>query len=104
MKEIGAMQTINGTGGLCLTCNNVPNCYYHARRGPVLFCELFDGYAPPAERPCRTEAAWPAESSTLQAAAHEDAKYSGLCMNCRHRGTCRHPRPTGGVWHCEDYE
>ena len=43
------MRAINGTGGLCMTCNNVPACYYHARRGPALFCELFDDYTPPIE-------------------------------------------------------
>lgn len=99
------MQTINGSGGLCMTCNNAPSCYYRATRGPALFCELFDDYVPPAERPASTKAPLPAESSVALRAAEEDGeKYSGLCMNCRHRGTCGHPGATGGVWHCEDYE
>ena len=99
------MVTIKLDHGLCMTCNNAPSCYHHARRGPALFCELFDGYAPPAERPASTKAPLPAESSVALGAADEDGdKYAGLCMDCRHRGTCGHPRPTGGVWHCEDYE
>jgi hypothetical protein len=99
------MQTINGPGGLCMTCNNAPSCYYRARRGPALFCELFDGYAPPAERITSERAAPPVASSpALRAAEQEASKYTGLCVNCRHRATCLHPRPTGGVWHCEDYE
>ncbi len=99
------MQTINGTGGLCMTCNNAPTCFHRARRGPALFCELFDGHAPSGERITGDKATPPADSSSaLRAAEEESDKYSGLCMNCRHRTTCTHPRPTGGVWHCEDYE
>ena len=99
------MQTINGTGGLCMTCNNAPSCYYHARRGPALFCELFDGSTPPAERIISARAMPPADSSAARRAADEEApKYAGLCVNCDHRQTCAHPRPEGGVWHCEDYE
>jgi hypothetical protein len=97
---------INGTGGLCSTCNNAPHCYYRARRGPALFCELFDNYVPPVARTSRVQVPSSADSSTaLRAAEEEEApKYTGLCMNCRHRATCGHPRLTGGVWHCEDYE
>ena len=99
------MQAINGSGGLCATCNNAPTCFYLARRGPALFCELFDGYAPPPERHGSVQAPLAAEAAVALPAAEEDGEsYSGLCMNCRHRATCMHPRPTGGVWHCEDYE
>jgi hypothetical protein len=99
------MSAIDASGGLCMTCNNAPTCYYRARRGPALFCELFDDYAPPVER-ARSEPALPsADSSPAPRAAEQEAsKYTGLCVNCRHRATCAHPRPTGGVWHCEDYE
>ena len=99
------MQTINGTGGLCMTCNNVPGCYHHARRGPALFCELFDGYAPPGERIISARAMPPAKPSVARHATEEKAsKYTGLCVNCDHRQTCTHQKPEGGVWHCEDYE
>jgi hypothetical protein len=98
------MQVTDGSGGLCLTCNNAPTCYYRATRGPALFCELFDNYLPPPElgggKPVpRTDA-----STALRAAEEEAGKFTGLCMNCGHRATCQHPRPVGGVWHCEDYE
>ena len=99
------MQTINGTGGLCMTCNNAPTCFHRARRGPALFCELFDGRALPPERIPSEKATPPADSSAARRAAEEEApKYTGLCMNCEHRRTCTHPKPEGGVWHCEDYE
>jgi len=99
------MQAINASGGLCMTCNNAPTCFHRARRGPALFCELFDGYAPPAGRITSERAAPPADSSAARRAAEEEvSKYAGLCMNCEHRRTCTHPKPEGGVWHCENYE
>jgi len=91
--------------GLCMTCNNAPNCFHRARRGPALFCELFDDYAPPVipDFP-RTEKA---DDSTPYVGLHvreADADtYVGLCMNCENRRTCGHSKPAGGVWHCENY-
>ena len=104
IMQIGIMQEVNGSGGLCMTCNNAPDCYYRARRGPALFCELFDGYALPAERKISVKAPAPADSSApRRAAAEETAKYTGLCVNCENRRTCALPKPAGGVWHCEEY-
>ena len=82
--------------GLCSTCNNAPSCFHRARRGAALYCELFDNYVadPTNDLPASTPAARVVASNG----------YRGLCMNCEHRGTCRHPRPEGGIWHCENYE
>lgn len=91
--------------GLCSTCNNSPTCFYRARRGPALFCELFDDYvavSPDGHEGRLSRAGNP--SSTLRAADEDTSKYTGLCMNCEHRRTCAHPKPAGGIWHCEDYE
>ena len=98
------MRAINGTGGLCLTCNNAPACYYHARRGPALFCELFDDYTPPVKRHAAAPAVAlePADVPSREAPA--SGALAGLCINCEHRRTCTHPKQEGGVWHCEDYE
>ena len=91
--------------GLCMTCNNAPTCFYHNTRGPALFCEMFDDYVPPVVRiGAEKVAPVPVSSMVAQAADEEVSKYAGLCVNCRHRATCTHPRPTGGVWHCEDYD
>jgi len=88
--------------GLCFTCNNSPSCLYRARRGPALFCELFDDYLPQGGNGSRVAKA--ANPGTALRAAEEDlSKYAGLCMNCEHRCSCAHPKPAGGVWHCEDY-
>jgi len=99
------MPAIGGNLGLCSTCNNAPGCYYRARRGPALFCEMFDNYMPPVERITSDRASAPADSSMARRVAEEEvSKYSGLCVNCEHRQTCTHPKPEGGVWHCENYE
>jgi len=99
------MPAIAGDLGLCSTCNNAPTCFHRARRGPALFCELFDGSAPAVERTSPERVVPSAEPSMARRAADEEVyKYSGLCVNCEHRQTCTHPKPEGGVWHCEDYE
>ncbi len=85
--------------GLCLTCNNAPGCYYHARRGPALFCELFDDFVDLTARVVGLPA-----SPTTPPAASASPAVAGLCSNCEHRQTCTHLHPEGGVWHCEDYE
>jgi len=91
--------------GLCSTCNNSPTCFHHARRGPALFCELFDDYvAPPLGRNGEWAALSADPSTAVRATAEDVSKYAGLCMNCEHRRTCAHPKPAGGVWHCENYE
>jgi hypothetical protein len=104
-REVDARAAFVNGGGLCLTCNNARHCYYLASRGPALFCELFDDRTDAALR-SRGPAAGPSveSSETFRPAEDPAAKYAGLCVNCKHRTTCTHPRPTGGVWHCEDYE
>jgi hypothetical protein len=99
------MQKMNGTGGLCMTCNNQPTCYHHARRGPAIYCEMFDNYVPP--RPRVVEEQSPSPQVPSMAPPVEDSEhnsYKGLCTNCEHRTTCGYRRTSIGVWHCEDYE
>ena len=92
--------------GLCMTCNNAPTCFYRATRGPGLFCEMFDNYAPPRiVRPSKRMATKARDTAQEPVAAEQDqSAYTGLCMNCDHRGTCKQPKPAWGVWHCENYE
>jgi hypothetical protein len=99
------MRAINGSEGLCMTCNNAPACYYHARRGPALFCELFDDYTPPIERGAVAPVAARERTSAVRRETPDSAPtLTGLCINCEHRRACAHPKQEGGVWHCEDYE
>ena len=98
------MIEIRNGDGLCMTCNNAPSCFHRARRGPALFCETFDDYVHPDMRISGRMDFAPADRSAGLVVAEEDAAaYSGLCMNCDHRRTCKHPKPARGVWHCEDY-
>lgn len=91
--------------GLCSTCNNSPTCFYRARRGPALFCELFDDYVAPSPGPNGRKRAPSGDSAiAVRVMADKISEYAGLCMNCEHRHSCTHPKPAGGVWHCEDYE
>ncbi|MBU0717455.1 MAG: hypothetical protein KJ749_04330 [Planctomycetes bacterium] len=98
------MVEIKNGRGLCMTCNNEPSCFHHARRGPALFCETFDDYVSVTVRIGDRMTSPSADASMAIRAAEGDAtKYTGLCMNCDHRRTCGHPKPAGGIWHCEDY-
>jgi hypothetical protein len=98
------MLEINGSGGLCLTCNNSPTCYYRAKRGPALLCEMFDNYVPFLERSGDRKASVSANWSVFSSGRGQIAAETGLCLNCTHLAKCMHPRPDGGVWRCEDYE
>jgi len=90
--------------GLCMTCNNASSCFYLQSRGPALFCELFDDYVRPELRTVHEKAPPIPTPSAAHGATDEDtSRYTGLCVNCEHRTTCAHPKPAGGVWHCEDY-
>lgn len=89
--------------GLCATCASARNCgHRHRNPEPVQFCEEFtpdDGRAarvPPAPRAYRTP--------VPMTAAEAGPRSKGLCVNCRHRDTCRLPGHQDGVWHCEEYE
>ncbi len=96
------MLQTNTTGGLCMTCNNSPTCYYHASRGPALFCELFDNYVAPVGSTSDGKTSSVREES--QVVEEQLTTAAGLCMNCEHRVDCLHVKTTGGVWHCEEYE
>ena len=93
-----AMPQSRESDGLCSTCNNEAGCQYKKARGEVLFCEMFDDSVEPAERAVKE--ARPRRPD----AAEEEGKFAGLCVNCSSRHSCMHPKPAGGVWHCEDYE
>ena len=98
------MLEIKNGRGLCMTCNNEPTCFNRARRGPALFCETFDDYVPGTARiGDRITFSSPDTPMAVRAAEEDTTKYAGLCMNCDQRQTCGHPKPAGGVWHCEDY-
>ena len=87
--------------GLCMTCNNAPDCMFKQFPDkPVLYCEEFEIDSPPlvetAEQSMPTTYSFDAEKESL--------KSMGLCCNCENLKTCGFPKPEGGVWHCEEYK
>ena len=97
------MQVVNGSSGLCMTCNNSPTCMYRASRGPALFCETFDYYTPPVAPASHRPDTERPSGRILEPVESEMHTLSGLCVNCQHRAACTLLRPAGGVWHCEEY-
>lgn len=87
--------------GLCLTCNNSPNCAYRKLRGfDAMFCEMFDDHVTPREAAYGGSNPGPLRSAPRP---EPEAPVVGLCSNCEHRHECAYPKPEGGVWHCEEY-
>ena len=85
--------------GLCLTCNNAPDCFFRKRRGAdAIYCEMFDNYVPPKGGDGI------AVTPALTTEAAEFGKFKGLCVNCAHRNACALSKSEGGIWHCEEYE
>jgi hypothetical protein len=86
--------------GLCVTCNNADTCVYRKLRGcDAIYCEMFDGYAPPKRGSLTDRATRPIAAESTEVNGRK-----GLCINCAHADTCMLPKPAGGVWHCEEYE
>lgn len=105
-KETLTRRWATPSDGLCLTCNNASHCQYRAARGnALLFCEMFDSYIEPVRRG-NGDGMRLSDNPTAQLADSPEttSRDAGLCVNCRHLEHCMHPRPAGGIWHCEDYE
>lgn len=100
MIAADAMQLV----GLCGTCNNEPSCFHHARRGPALFCEMFDDYVPPDLILAGRRSASAQRPFSVRHVDQKAVRQAGLCVNCEHVSRCGHAKAEGGVWHCEDYE
>jgi len=105
-NQAQATRWATASDGLCLTCNNAPHCQYRATRGNALFfCEMFDIYAEPVRRGNGNRLSLTSNpTSPLTGYTQAPPAHAGLCVNCMHLEQCMHSRPTGGVWHCEDYE
>ncbi len=90
---------------LCATCIYGDECVRRKRNGnPVYYCEEFEYSIDPPTKPFQKHVQ--NIGSELDSAEVNDERGNpiGLCVNCSVRKSCKHPRPMGGVWHCEDYE
>jgi len=107
---IGERVVTEGTAeylGICSTCNAAPHCAHRIRNPGVAIwdCEDYDDYVDISSTEINGGLS---EVVPLPRKSHRpefDAiEYQGLCKNCERRDECNFPRPTGGVWHCEEYE
>lgn len=83
---------------LCQTCVHVDGCALRQMPTSLVHdCDEFDDGSRPAAAPA------------LRVHQHQPDRRApaatgvGLCVNCEHAPTCTLPRPTAGVWHCEEY-
>ena len=87
--------------GLCSICLHAQTCFNVKRsKDVILFCEEFDICL---DSYFDNSAASPSKNSSPADDCHHN-DYTGLCMNCKHRDTCKIPKSAGGIWHCEEYE
>ena len=87
-----------GGRDLCRTCAHADRCSLREMpTTPVHDCsEYDDGTRPVSVSALRLHQ----EAATRRAPT---ATGVGLCVNCEHQPTCTLPRPTSGVWNCEEY-
>ncbi len=92
--------------GLCSTCENRSFCIYRAQRGfDAQYCDMFDTTGLSSlgvDRQRRPVASIAPAAGTQLPVTNTSPK--GLCLNCEMLETCMLPRPTEGVWHCEEYQ
>ena len=91
--------------GLCMRCNNAPDCVYRSQRGfDAIYCEMYDCYpmtVVSSDGPDDTEPIITSVKPVSQIMTQPLG--IGLCSNCDNFENCLLPRPEEGVWHCEEY-
>jgi len=91
---------------LCSTCIHYPDCSFrNLSAQSVFFCEEFRLVPDWTEAVEKSEILPTPDLVRLNPSLVEADKSElmGLCRNCANRRTCVYPKPTGGVWHCEEY-
>ncbi len=91
--------------GLCMTCNNAPDCVYRSQRGfDALYCEMYDCYPLTNISENKSDDTEPIITS-IKPPSKEMKQHpgKGLCSNCDNFKDCLLPKPEEGVWHCEEY-
>ena len=108
MPEKGNKKAMTGNRidrDLCSTCKSADMCSFSGNhKHPIFYCDEF-GHE---ESSCRKKIEEPPATSDEKLSASNKNKivlnnYKGLCMNCENSETCTHPKPIGGVWHCNEY-
>ena len=91
-------------GGICSTCRTASTCMYlRSSPKPILRCEEYEEFPyKPKNNPVEKNMSLSKDNPAGNPG--KKPKYSGLCINCKNRDTCKFIKPQGGVWHCEEYE
>ena len=87
---------------LCVNCKYKQNCNYRKQtKENIIFCEEYEiEKIPSLKSRHKKESEQSGKSNTAE---NKKLRFNGLCINCANRFNCTHPKPEGGVWHCEDY-
>jgi hypothetical protein len=86
--------------GICATCANAPDCTFpRAVDRPVVQCEEWKG-----EIAAREADEGPQDAAVTMPRRSRTTLAMGLCATCEEYPTCAFVKPTGGVWHCEEYK
>jgi hypothetical protein len=91
--------------GLCCTCIFATECANAAcAEVPVVHCEEFDDrIASPLGTMGTGVMTGLRPRKDSRKKMDVDPELKGLCINCDNRKICKHPKPVGGVWYCEEY-
>jgi len=87
-------------GSLCSNCKHQGDCAFLGKAcSPIQECELYEcGLSEKPRLRVVKKTCAPAEAQS-----ESDDSLLGLCINCENLRGCNLPKPTGGVWMCEEY-
>ncbi len=103
----GLVDEFESCVGLCTTCKHRQTCTFPGNSdNPKLFCEEFECVGASSSEGASgigVVSSKPVETLTEAGNGEPSDEYLGLCVNCENREFCKHPRPAGGIWYCEEY-
>jgi hypothetical protein len=94
--------------GICTNCKHRATCTFAGCADrPKMFCEEFECEGAACAEPKKGIGIAYAGRSEVEIepvyTESNSSQYMGLCVNCDNREYCKHPKPAGGVWYCEEY-
>ena len=98
--------TATRNADLCINCTYSFGCgFRNLSASSIIFCQEFALMTDPVSRVGENEKFHSPlfardQPDTSEADASE---MMGLCRNCLNHRKCIYSKPTGGVWHCEEY-
>ena len=89
---------------ICSSCQHESTCSFinHSSK-PIIMCEEFEIQIPSEKKKARVYSARKAPVLMKSKSIKQAQYFTGLCMNCDNRMTCKLRSNTSIVWHCEEY-